>query len=66
MYTIFERKFKTFHEVISWAWNEHKIEFCKDSTSEEDRQEACRELEKFITRLDEHNLSKHFSNGGVS
>lgn len=54
MYTVLSKTFATFEEVVSWAWNEHKIDaHFTDVMDEDDKQQACKELEEMLTLVEE-------------
>ena len=48
MYKVGNIEFKTFKEVNQWAWDTHKICEFEAPTTEEERQESCRELEAML------------------
>ena len=49
-YRVKDTEFDTFEEVILWAWNTHKLDFTfEDKMTEEKKQEACKDLETFLT-----------------
>ena len=49
VFTVLENEFKTFEEVVGWAWNEHKIDFWDaDGLPLHEKHEACRELERMV------------------
>lgn len=52
-YQVNDKVFETFDEVVTWAWNEHKIDF----NSEEDltvgqKLEACQQLTDMVRQLE--------------
>ena len=57
MYTVLNRRFLTFEEVVSFAWNTYMIDLLDDSKelSLADQLKACKELETMI-KQDEEDL----------
>jgi hypothetical protein len=52
MYKVGTKVFDSFEDVIAWAWNEYKIDFCSvQEISEVEKQEACDEL---LFRINEY------------
>lgn len=49
-YTILNRTFNTFDEVVTWAWNEHKIDFDPIQEDKDYEEIACLELEELLRR----------------
>ena len=52
MYRVFDKEFKTFDEVIKWAYDVHLIDVAPEhdqaDMSESDMQRACSELETML------------------
>ncbi len=53
MYTVQGKSFKDFYDMVEWVWNTHKISFEGspdevDLISEEDKQQACRDLDEIL------------------
>jgi hypothetical protein len=66
MYRVGVLEFKTFDDVISYAWNDYKISFEEDleRMTEEMKREACKELNQYILMIEfEAHCAKH---GGVA
>jgi hypothetical protein len=55
-YRVLNQTFSSFDEVYIWAWDVLKISangWVNPPTSEEEKQEACKELERLITGIEE-------------
>lgn len=49
MYSVYNRMFKDFDEVIDYAWNTFKIDLHQETElTEEDKEHLCIELENII------------------
>lgn len=51
-YKVGDLDFYSFDEVVAWANNEHGIELWEVLATEEEKQQACRELEVMIADSD--------------
>lgn len=54
MYKVLDKSFNSFDDVVRYAWSTYKIEMYCEADTEEDKQEACKLLERhvmFIERI---------------
>ena len=55
LYKVGNKEFNTFEEVVTWAWNEYKIEFYDhdNDMGEIDKECACAQLGAVIFELED-------------